>query len=313
MNVFDLFSKRQRKLRGEVPDVYTYDVMPEPLRVQIVHVWHDLIGNPVEYQQGRQGVRDAYGFIVKCLCREYGVFVLPHYRGRVGQDYLEELTVFLLSEENVERVLDVVELSFRWIDHVERENEDRHRGSASKRANDAIRELNARFREHGVGYQFLDGQIVRVDSDLVHAEVVRPALGLLRGMQFAGAQEEFLKAHEHYRKGNGKEALVECLKAFESTMKAICDKRGWKYDPGATSKDLTKVCFDKGLIPDFWQSHFSGLRSTLESGVPTARNKLAGHGQGSTPTDVPGHIVAFVLHMTASAIVFLAEADRQLK
>jgi hypothetical protein len=47
--------------------------------------------------------------------------------------------------------------------------------------------------------------------------------------------------------------------------------------------------------------------------VPTGRNKLSGHGQGSTPKDVPDHLAAYMLHMTASAIVFLAEAEAALR
>lgn len=38
MGMFDLFSKRQKRLRGEVPDVFVYDKVPPGLRVQIVHI-----------------------------------------------------------------------------------------------------------------------------------------------------------------------------------------------------------------------------------------------------------------------------------
>lgn len=176
---------------------------------------------------------------------------------------------------------------------------------------DTIEELNQRFKEHGVGYQFTNRQIIRIDSEFTHTEIVKPALRLLGQKQFAGAQQEFLKAHEHYRKGNAKEALNECLKAFESVMKAICDKRGWNYSKNATAKPLIQVCFDNGLIPSFWQSHYSSLRNILESSVPTGRNKLSGHGQGTTPEAVPDHLVAYMLNMTASAIVFLAEAEEK--
>jgi hypothetical protein len=163
-----------------------------------------------------------------------------------------------------------------------------------------------------VGYQFVDGEIIRVDSEIIHAEVVKPALSLLRAREYSGAQAEFLKAHEHYRHGNTKEALAECLKAFESVMKVICHKRKWSHDPQATSKALLKVLFDNGLIPQFWEQHFSALRSTLESGVPTARNRLGGHGQGGQVVQVPPFLAAYVLHLTASAIVFLCEAEKTL-
>jgi hypothetical protein len=49
MTVFDLFSKRQKKLRGDALDVYIYDNIPQPLRVQIIHIWHDALGKPNEY------------------------------------------------------------------------------------------------------------------------------------------------------------------------------------------------------------------------------------------------------------------------
>ncbi|RLC17483.1 MAG: hypothetical protein DRH93_17590 [Deltaproteobacteria bacterium] len=185
--------------------------------------------------------------------------------------------------------------------------------NASYVADQVIEELNARFLESGVGYQYVEGEIIRVDSQFIHSEVVKPALKLLAQKKYLGAQQEFLKAHEHYRQKNYKEALNESLKAFESTMKAICDKKGWQYDRGrATAKNLIDVCFDKNLIPLFWQQQMGSLRSLLESGVPTGRNKLGGHGQGATPTHVPQHIVAFVLHMSASCIVFLVEAEKNL-
>jgi hypothetical protein len=103
------------------------------------------------------------------------------------------------------------------------------------------------------------------------------------------------------------------LKALESTIKAICDKRKWPYDPKDTAKKLIGVVFTQGLVPQFMQSHFAGLRSTLEAGVPAVRNKLGGHGQGMVPTSVPEFIVSYALHLTAAAIVFLAKADSRLK
>jgi hypothetical protein len=41
MAIIDVFSKRQKALREGVPDVYQYDQIPQPLRVQIVHVLRD--------------------------------------------------------------------------------------------------------------------------------------------------------------------------------------------------------------------------------------------------------------------------------
>lgn len=319
MAIYDIFSKRQKKLRGEVPDTYVYDDLPKRLRVQIVQIWKETLGvyHITHTAWGREidnpQVEDSYRIIVNALRREYGVFQLTKPKNDFEEKtYSEELALFFLHVSNIEYALDAIELSFRVIDHGTRKWEYLHRDDASRRADAAIEELNYRFKEHAVGYQFTSGQIIRIDSELVHADIVVPALKLLHEQHYAGAQDEFLKAHKYYRQGDPKGALSECLKAFESVMKAICDKRRWPYSPTATAKHLIQICFDKGLIEPCWQSKFSALRSLLESSVPTGRNKMSGHGQGTNPVSVPNHLVAYMLHMTASAIVFLAEAEKQL-
>jgi hypothetical protein len=217
-----------------------------------------------------------------------------------------------LHQDDHEKCLDAIELSFVSIDNATRDWDYLRHRDASELADAAIAELNGRFLEHGVGYQYDSGEIIRVDSELLHQEAVKPTLALLRAPEYAGAQAEFLTAHEHYRHGRHKEALTECLKSLESAMKAICAKRNWPHDPNATASPLIQVLLDKELIPAFWNQHFSALRATLEAGVPTARNRLGGHGQGTQVVEVPAHLVAYVLHQTASAIVFQAEAERTL-
>lgn len=314
MTIFDLFSKRQKVLRGDVPDVFTYGNLPNALRVQIIHIWDDALGNQEKYYDGYgygPNVKQAYKTVVDVLCREYGLFHLPS-ADQYNRMYLVELSNYFLQLNDVEKQLDVVELTFKYIDRMTREYGYLGKRDASDYADKAIAELNARFKEHGIGFQYAQGEIVRVDSELLHAEVVKPALRLLNEKNYQGAQQEFLSAYEHYRRRKNKEALNDCLKSFESTMKAICDKRGWAYKSGATAKILIQVCFENNLIPPFWQQQLTSLRSLLESSIPTGRNKLSGHGQGTSPTTVPDYLVAYMLHMTASTLVFLTTAEKEL-
>jgi hypothetical protein len=312
MSIFDLFSKRQKRLRGEISDVFTYGSLPNSLRVQIVHVWNDALGNESDYWDKSKGVEGAYKLIVDVLCREYGQFrlvdMLQHDR-----DYRHELIGFLLAETDSERQLDAVEVSCRAIDRHTRDYRYLRRQEASKYADGALLEINQRFREHGIGFEYSDGEIIRIDSAFVHEEAVKPALIILRGTMYAGAQEEFLKAYEFYRHSNEKEALANCLKCLESVLKAICKKRSWSCPPNATSSALLQLVFERGLIPQFWQQHFSALRSTIESGVPTARNRLGGHGQGDAIIQVPDYLVSYALHATAAAVLFLANAEQAMK
>lgn len=310
MAIFDLFSKRQKRLRGDVPDVYTYEDIPNPLRVQIVHIWTDTLGNGSQWWEGE--VRQGYEVIVNTLCREYGLFKLPYSKDYGDRDYINELANFFLQTTDVEKALDAIELSFKVIDHSTRNYSYLRRNRASEIADNAILELNGRFKEHGIGFQYTDGEIIRIDSELIHSEAVKPALRLLNSNNYTGAQQEFLSAYEHYRHGKNKESLNDCLKSFESVMKAICDKRKWQYQSNATAKALIQVCFDNDLVPSFWQQQLGSLRSLLESSIPTGRNKLSGHGQGSTPVEVPDYLTAYMLHMTASTLVFLVKAEEEL-
>jgi hypothetical protein len=155
--------------------------------------------------------------------------------------------------------------------------------------------------------------MMRVDSQFIHEKIVRPALSMLSDPMYEGENAEFLSAHEHYRTRKHKECLNDCLKAFESTIKAICTQRGWKFNASDTAKGLIEIVFERELIPLFMQSHFTALRSTLEAGVPTVRNRLSGHGQGAEELIVPESVAAYALHLTASNVLLLTKANAEMR
>lgn len=302
MGVFDLFSKRQKRARGEMPDVYVYDKLPQQLRVQVVHIIQDAFG--VDHYNSSNALK-AYEFVKQTLCREYGLFELVKY----PKSDAESIFNFFLNEETTERALDVLELCFKLINGFIRDSRDYLYNTDRKiEPENAVSELNERFKEHGVGYQFESNELIRIDSEFLHAEAVKPALTVLRGEGFKGANDEFLLAHEHYRHGRHKECLVDSLKAFESTMKAICKLRGWATQPGDSAKALIATCLSKGLLPSYFESQFASLRSLLESGIPTVRNKNGGHGQGPDVVVVPEYLARYALNLTASTVLFLSEA-----
>ena len=292
--------------------------LSETFRVQAIHIISEAIGTEYSAYQNYQFIHDT-------LSKEYGVFNLSKNK-HFSID--KQLFDFLLNEIDINKVLDVIELSFRFIDLVIRKNikQDyfyKRNHSIAIDADEAIADLNTRFKEHGVGYQFESSEIIRVDSEFIHSEVVKPTLLILRGEQYAGANEEFLNAHEHYRHGKYKECLNDCLKAFESTMRTICNRRGWEVPSNANASKLITTCFTNKLLPHSFDSQMNSVKSLLdvddqinavikslfESGVPTVRNKLSGHEQGETPVVVPEHLARYALHLTATTILLLAEAD----
>ncbi|MEI6746756.1 MAG: hypothetical protein WCL34_12410 [Methylococcaceae bacterium] len=307
MAIIDLFSKRQKRLRGEYPDVYVYDELPRAFRVQVIHIIKGAIGSSCNSNKIYQVIHDI-------LCQEYGEFRLSDDRFcSIDESILNE---FFLNEKSVEKCLDVIEIAFRLIDRIIGDGFKNYNQEYVKDEykitilpNEAISDLNTRFKEHGIGFQFESSEIICVDSEFIHSEVVKPTLLILRGEQYAGANDEFLNAHEHYRHGLYKECLNDCLKSFESTMRVICNSRGWSVPSNATASKLITTCFDNGLLQPFFDSQINSVKSLLESGVPTIRNKLGGHGQGESPVVVSEHLARYALHLTATTILLLAEAD----
>jgi hypothetical protein len=179
----------------------------------------------------------------------------------------------------------------------------------------AVGDLNERFKQQYVDYYLDPGSLTvrAIDSEFLHAEVVTPALTLIRQSGFDGVEKEFNKSLEHHRHNRQEEAITDALKAFESTLKQICDERGWVYDLHKdTASKLIKIVLDNGLLPSWMDQQLTHLRMLLESGTPTVRNKSAGHGAGSTPRQVPSYLAAYAVHTAAANIVLLIEAHKAL-
>jgi len=309
MPISELFSKLKRKReRAGQPVIYQYDEIPEKFRIQVMHIWRDAIG-PYSNYYGALGGTKVWDATHNFVSRELGLPALGT-RSNPGDNCIQ----FLL-EQDTEQVLDIIQASFGFIEYYfgqyngNPEWMQRNIGLSCP-PDLAIQELNLRFLENDIGYQYQNGRIIRIDSQYTHSEIVLPALQLLNEPELKPAMDEFLRAHEGYRRGRYEDAVNEALKAFESTMKIICENRGWTVAPNATASRLIQTCFDHQLIPAALQSHFTGLRTTLESGLPTVRNRYSAHGDGVRTVEVPDYFAQYALNLAASNIVLLINAYR---
>lgn len=300
MSYIELFSKRQKRERQtEQEDFYQYDNLPEGFRVQVIYILKESIGGrDNEYWKA---LRDAFA-------REKGVFSLSTnpYKTQADSD---ECCEYILNAKTMD-VLDLIELCFKVIDGAIKSLSPYQLPGLyiTQDAESAVTELNIRFKEHSIGYEFINGNLMRIDSQYIHKEIMKDSINLLYNNKFSGAIDEFSKAHKYYREDKYKESMVEALKAFESTMKSICVEKRWKYNSTDTAAKLIDVLFKEELIPQYLQSQFTALIQCLKCGTPTVRNKTSGHGQGIDVIPVPEYLNAYVLHMTATNIVFLVKA-----
>ena len=106
------------------------------------------------------------------------------------------------------------------------------------------------------------------------------------------------------------------FQVIDSHMREASDtvrySRSWSYPANATAQPLVKIVLDNGLVPSYMQKHHSGVRNTLEGGMPTVRNKLGGHGQDKDARKVADYFAGYALHLAATNIVFLVEAYNAL-
>jgi AbiJ N-terminal domain 4/HEPN domain len=309
--IFETYSRREKRLRGETVDLFSYDPIPDTLRVQIVNIWNEFFGRPNTVVSGTLMLNEAYELIHDLIANEVGVFALA----RKFISKYDALIEFFMTTANTDDVLDVIDVAMAAMVPMENYRNRKTLFESSSSAQEATDDLNARFLQHGLGYAVVwsqKPQLIRKDNEHIHQNAVLPALQLLRDETFEGADAEYRSAHQHYRHGRYDECLTDCLKAFESTMKTICLRRGWDLPEKHNASALIRLCLKKGLLGDFMEQHLGNFQGALESGVPTVRNSLGAHGDGEKVRDVPCFYAEYLLHETAVTIVLLVDAFKAL-
>jgi hypothetical protein len=293
----NLYSRRKRLAEKQGDDVYHYDKMSLKLRNQILFI---IEGWDKKYS-GFERYAPVSTTIVNMMREQLG-------ENRLSSDYasdkVDELYQWFRMCVRVDDLLDAIEIAVRVADHWHNRNFGDQETSYGMR----LAQLNARMLEDGFGFQIENGQAIQISSTFVHKEVTIPALGLLSSPDYKSAEDEFRQAYAEFNLGNFDDCIHDCCNAFESVLKIILTTKGWAFNANDPASKLLAVAFDNALIPSYMQNEFTGLRTILESGVPTVRNKDGGHGAGVNPRNIPKHIAAFQLHQTAAAIVLLVEA-----
>lgn len=308
MGAIDTYAKRKRvRERGGKPDVYQYDVAAPFLRKQVSIIFHAALGHFYRRNYGdisapRNG-NHVWEAIAERMEREAEGFP-----GRRDGDAQQRCLEFMASAAT-DDFLSIVEIGCRILDGwSNRPDRAITELNATQRADDAIEEINTRFREHAFGYQFENGDIIRIDDQVVHAEIVKPALHLLAQPGFEKANENFMTAHRHYRAGETKDAVVAANRAFESALKAICKARGWSYADGDRAAELVTIVRQNGLFPDFLDKGLDTYVSMMKTGLPGVRNNAGGHGEGPEAPRSPEYFAGYAIHLTAANILLAINA-----
>lgn len=322
VDLYKLFSERIKNKDAE-PEVYVYDEFPEAFRNQVFYIMADILDELEYCCCDWNDLHDEFcrerG--VKLLgdwdrdFREYGRHNCEQFISKTGDsEFLDFLDFGFYIIDKEGRKIDVPQYSYNVFYGPMQKNNDAIIKEVNNSINKAIEELNYHFKQHNLGYEFVNGEVIRIDNKVLHQGAVKPALRLLYEEGFDGAEEEFRKAYEYRRKGDNKNAILEAGKSFESTIKTICDKKGYTYDKAKdTAAKLINILESNNFYPSYMSSHLANLRTTLETGLPVVRNKNAGHGQGSAVMPIPDELTEYALNLAATNIVLLVGIYKKRK
>ncbi|MCI0331314.1 MAG: abortive infection family protein [candidate division Zixibacteria bacterium] len=305
-----IYSKRETD-KKTAP--FEYDNVPVEFRNKIFLFISDLTDPKAE---------DLAGRILRKLQKEYGEFLSNEKNGPM----MPKLKEFLSTWPR-QRVFDIIELSISELNaHIEKcvpkKTQDltpeqyltnlrlpELKARAQNNLNKFEESVNQIFIEHNLGYKIHNHRIIRVDSEYLQNEAIEKTLDLIDKPGFEGPHHEFKDSIREYNKGNFSGAIQKAHNAFESAMKAICDKIPYTYDPKARSKQLIEVLFKNSFFASELRNSFNAIQQILESGLPTIRNNQpsVGHGMGAQIKEVERSYAQFALNLAGSYIRFLIE------
>lgn len=246
-----------------------------------------------------------YKLIHDTICEEHSL----HNLGAIynNSDYIDNVIKYFNDSKDILILLDILNLFCLFIS-----KSINNEPSATKKRiiENFLDEINQRMLEHSFGYQYENSLLVRVDTKHTHKEIVKPSFILLKDKRFKNADEEYRDGFEAFKRGDYENVFVECNKAFESTMKIICEINKFEYNQNDTSSKLIKKLSESGFIKGYNEDMLNGLSKVL-SAVSTLRNKEGGHGKGVKEEIKDVSYVNFALHLTATKILFLMERQSE--
>ncbi len=291
----NLYSDRNKP--KNVDEVIIFDELPRKLRVKFNFILKDIL---YDYDPNYERVHEM-------LCRKYGELSLSskHSLGHFDKLALEE--ALTKDDYNFNLVFDMMELAIKY--RIDQSKNDGFYDEEIEYINDIQKSINSCFKEASVGYEMVNGQIIRKDSQVTFTEIIEPTINLTYNELFDNVNIDFVNAIKEYQNGDNKDCIVKLLRAFESTLKIICDEKGWEYNETDRCSKLISICFDNDLVPKDMKSEFTSLDSLLRSGIPTIRNNYAGHGDGSEERLVEDYLARYAINVTESCILFVIEAS----
>ena len=165
--MFDLFSRRHAEKTGK-PEVFIYDSFTKEFRNQFYAI-----------------VKDVFTPLNSCNSFSYWESICEHFAREKGlknivyrsqyDNYINNQVAFEFYVDTCSDVdfLDLMDYVFFIINHPNVRKQAMHH-VLKDICQDAIEELNVRLKQHSLGYEFCNGQIVKKTNTVTHETIIKP-------------------------------------------------------------------------------------------------------------------------------------------
>lgn len=291
-----LFYHKNKVATGQIPTIFQRDKIPNTVRNSILTaikkeypIWkNDDMIYGISKSDFYKDIELLHGI---CL-ESFGVpFLLK--KGDPVEDFLGSLCV----EEDVSKVMTYIELLCRILENKYNDKE-------------LLDKINWHLRNNGVGYKYIDGNIIPIEDEIFSDNVTQPVLSILSDRGYTDTLTEFLKSYEELKQGNHKDAVTACTKALETILKTRLDQEGKLQDSNWAIRQLLVQGFQPNVnIPSYMQNYLNNLTEVLQASA-TVRNKDGAHGSEEGKNDNLDEVfVRYTINQAAASILFIAECE----
>lgn len=279
------FSIRHERILGDKKHEITIDVN---VRQKLLYFLEDY--NEVFYERSRYNFdyyQSAFEKVYEDSKRAYGLEVIEII---VDGNFVEvDVLDKYIKGAKDECILDVIELFYEYV---------------MEHAKPAfVKDLNQLLKINHLPLRFIEGELIRLDSEFVENEILFKTGELLKVGSFDKAYEDFNDARRRLSIGDYSGSIISSNNAMESFLKKLLNKKN--DNQGSLKKELTKT----GLIPEYFIGFIDVFEGFLQS-VFTIANKSSRHGQIELPENrnmVDEPIAGFCLNLVGVLILFISE------
>ncbi|MCR2018422.1 hypothetical protein NSB04_01480 [Blautia pseudococcoides] len=68
----------------------------------------------------------------------------------------------------IDLLLDFIDFTWHFINGLKEETEIKYNDDYCQKIDDSLSELNYRFKQNNLGYEYINGELIRIDNKLLH-------------------------------------------------------------------------------------------------------------------------------------------------